>query len=80
MRNAVDNQLHALAMGEGVCRKKKLFTEKGRVELEGLRLGSWASYRRQELLRCSIELHDSLRETGPRGGGASATESRRCPV
>ncbi len=26
MRNAVGNQLHALAMGEGVCRKKKLFT------------------------------------------------------
>jgi hypothetical protein len=24
MRNAVGNQLHALAMGEGVCRKKQL--------------------------------------------------------
>jgi len=32
----VKNQLHALAMGEGVCRKKKLFTAKGRKELEGL--------------------------------------------
>ena len=30
MRGAVKNQLHALAMGEGVCRKKKLFTAKGR--------------------------------------------------
>ena len=39
MRNAVGNQLHALAMGEGVCRKKKLLTKKGRVELEGLTLG-----------------------------------------
>ena len=28
MRGAVKNQLHALAMGEGVCRKKKLFTAK----------------------------------------------------
>jgi transposase len=45
MRNAVGNQLHALAMGEGVCRKKKLFTKKGRVELEGLGLGVWASDR-----------------------------------
>src|SRR6266446_9363447 len=36
MRNAIGNQLHALAMGEGVCRKKKLFTKKGRAELEGL--------------------------------------------
>ncbi len=50
MRNAVGNQLHALAMGEGLCRKKQLWTKKGRAELEGLRLGAWASYRRQELL------------------------------
>jgi hypothetical protein len=46
------NQLHALAMGEGVCRKKKLFTKKGRVELEGLQLGRWASHRRQA--RCCL--------------------------
>src|SRR5579862_7269480 len=56
MRGAVKNQLHALAMGEGVCRKKKLFTAKGRKELEGLVLGPWASYRRQELLRMFDEL------------------------
>jgi hypothetical protein len=43
MRNAVGNQLHALAMGEGVCRKKKPFTKKGRAELQGLVLGPWAS-------------------------------------
>ena len=60
MRNAVGNQLHALAMGEGVCRKKQLFTKKGRVELEALRLGLWASYRRQELLRLLDQLDGSL--------------------
>jgi transposase len=60
MRNAVGNQLHALAMGEGVCRKKQLWTKKGRAELEGLRLGDWASYRRQELLRMVDELDSSL--------------------
>src|SRR5512140_1297203 len=38
MRNAVGNQLHALAMGEGICRKKQLFTKKGRCELQGLKL------------------------------------------
>lgn len=43
MRGAVKNQLHALAMGEGVCRKKKLFPAKGRQELAGLALGRWAS-------------------------------------
>jgi len=62
MRNAVGNQLHALAMGEGVYRKKKLFTKKGRVELEGLQLGRWASHRRQELLRLLDQLQASLQE------------------
>jgi len=60
MRGAVKNQMHALAMGEGVCRKKKLFTAKGRKELEGLALGPWASYRRQELLRMFDELQASV--------------------
>jgi transposase len=60
MRGAVKNQMHALAMGEGVCRKKKLFTAKGRKELEGLELGPWASYRRQELLRIFDELQTSV--------------------
>jgi len=62
MRNAVGNQLHALAMGEGVCRKKKLFTKKGRGELEGLALGPWASRRRQELLTMLDQLEASLKE------------------
>ena len=60
MRGAVKNQMHALAMGEGVCRKKKLFSAKGRKELEGLALGPWASYRRQELLRMFDELQASV--------------------
>ena len=62
MRTAVANQLHALAMGEGVCRKKKLFTKKGRVELEGLKLEGWASRRRQELLRLLDQLEGWLAE------------------
>jgi transposase len=62
MWGAVKNQMHALAMGEGVCRKKKLFTAKGRTELEGLKLGRWASYRRQELLRLFDELQSSVKK------------------
>ena len=61
MRNAVGNQLHALAMGEGVCRKKKLFSKKGRAELESLRLDHWAKYRRQELLVMIDQLDASLK-------------------
>ncbi|HEV2424435.1 MAG TPA: IS110 family transposase [Terriglobia bacterium] len=50
MQTSVRNQLHFLAMSQGLCRKKKLWSAKGRAELEGLSLGDWASQRRQELL------------------------------
>ena len=56
MRTSVKNQLHYLAMSQGVCRKRKLWSAGGRQELEGLCLGPWASRRRQELL----ELLDRL--------------------
>ena len=50
LRTSLKNQLHAMAMGQGICRKKKLWTVVGRKELEGLSLGPWASRRRQQLL------------------------------
>src|SRR3990170_785849 len=62
MRTMVGNQLHALAMGQGVCRKAKLFTKKGRAELTGLGLGPWASRRREELLRLLDQLDPSIAE------------------
>ena len=51
LRAKVMNQLHALAMGQGLCRKKKLWSKAGRQELETLALGPWASPRRGELLQ-----------------------------
>src|SRR5574340_1115189 len=39
LRTMLANQLHFLAMGQGLCRKKKLFTRKGRGELAALSLG-----------------------------------------
>jgi transposase len=62
MRNAVGNQLHALAMGEGLCKKKQLFTKKGRAELQGLKLDAWASRRREELLRMLDQIDASLKQ------------------
>ena len=44
------NQLHFLAMSEGLCQKQKLFTNEGREELSGTALGPWARRRREELL------------------------------
>jgi transposase len=50
MRTSLKNQLHYLAMSQGVCRKHRLWSAVGRRELEGLKLDLWASRRRQELL------------------------------
>jgi transposase len=51
LRTMLGNQLHALAMSQGLCRKKKLFTKKGRVELLKLDLAPWTRRRREELLK-----------------------------
>jgi transposase len=50
-RTSVMNQLHGLAMSQGLCRKTKLWSRVGRQELEALTLDPWACRRRQELLR-----------------------------
>jgi transposase len=50
MQTSVRNQLHFLAMSQGLCRKRRLWSTRGRRELEALQLGPWASVRRHELL------------------------------
>ena len=62
MRTSVKNQLHALAMGHGVCRKQKLWSARGRQELERLKLDAWASRRRQELLDLLDRLEPKIEE------------------
>jgi transposase len=62
MRTMLGNQLHALAMTQGLCRKKKLFTRKGRVELVSLGLAPWASRRREELLKLLDQLEPAIAE------------------
>jgi len=77
-QTSVRNQLHFLAMSQGLCRRQKLWSAKGRAELEALSLGPWATQRRKELL----ELLDSL---GPRieelnqAVGAQAGRRPECP-
>jgi transposase len=61
-RSSVQNQLQALAMGQGLCRKTKLWTAKGRQELEDLPLDAWASRRRKELLQLLDQLTPSIQE------------------
>ncbi len=61
-RTRVQNQLHALAMNQGVCRKRKLWTLRGRKELQELPLDPWASRRRRELLQLLDQLDPSMAE------------------
>lgn len=61
-RTSVMNQLHALAMGQGLCRRKKLWTTVGRKQLEGLPFGPWANRRKQELLEMLDQLRPSIEE------------------
>jgi transposase len=60
VRTLVKNQLHALAMSQGVCRKRKLWSEKGRAELRRLVLLPWASRRRDELLTWLDQLEAAI--------------------
>jgi transposase len=50
MRTRVMNQLHVVALNEGLRRKKALWRPAGRQELESIALAQWASRRRQDLL------------------------------
>jgi len=61
-RTQVKNQLHALAISQGVCRKRKLWSAKGRKELESLALLPWAARRRKELLEWLDRLDAQVRE------------------
>jgi len=75
MQTSVRNQLHFLAMSQGVCRKQKLWSARGRAALDGLSLGPWASQRRKELL----ELLDGLRPRIAELDQAVKAEAERRP-
>jgi len=62
MRATVKNQLQALAISQGICRKQKLWSVRGRAELESLALLPWASRRRQDLIATLERLDRSVGE------------------
>src|SRR5437773_7158415 len=59
-RTRTKNQLHSLALGQGVQRKRKLWTEVGRAELEKLELLPYAAIRRKKLLETPDRLAAEL--------------------
>ena len=75
MRTRVMNQLQAIAMNEGIRRKRGLWTEKGRAQLESLPLPPWTTRRRQELL----ELLDRFDPNIDQLSQASEQEAERVP-
>jgi transposase len=62
MRTRIMNQLQALAMNEGQRRKKKLWSEAGRAQLDKLPLAPWASRRRKDLLELLDRMNPSIEE------------------
>jgi transposase len=74
-RTRLMNQLQAVALNEGLRRKKGLWREAGRKQLESFRLAPWASRRRRDLL----ELLDRLNPTIAELSAAIEGEVERCP-
>jgi transposase len=64
MRTRVMNQLHVVALNEGLRRKKALWRPAGRNALESLQLAPWASRRRQGPARHSRPTHPEDPGTG----------------
>jgi len=62
MRTRVMNQLHVVALNEGLRRKKALWRAAGRKELESIALDRWATRRRQDLLDLLDQLTPKIQE------------------
>jgi transposase len=77
MRTQVKNQLQALALNQGVQKKRKLWSVSGRKQLEGLSMQPWASRRRMELLALLDQLGVSIDELDQ---AVAAEANTRSPV
>jgi transposase len=72
----IKNQLHALALSQGLQRRWKLWTQAGRAELEQLELLPYAAERRKQLL----QVLDELEETVARLNERVASEAAQRPA
>lgn len=62
MRTRVKNQLHAIALNEGVQRKSRLWSKAGRAQLASFALAPWTARRRQDLLQLLDQLTPQITE------------------
>jgi transposase len=76
MRTRIMNQLHGVALNEGLRRKKALWRPAGRQEVESLVLAPWAGRRRQDLLDLLDQFTPKIQELTR----ALEEEVEKCPV
>jgi transposase len=75
MRTQVKNQLQALALNQGLQKKRALWTQAGREQLQALALLPYAAQRRERLLATLEQLDAEIAELDQ----AVAAEARRRP-
>jgi transposase len=61
-RTRIMNQLQAMALNEGLRCKQRLWSERGRQQLESFPLAPWASRRRHDLLELLDRLNPTITE------------------
>jgi transposase len=71
MRTRMKNQLHALALNQGMQKKRQLWTTQGRAAFQALPLLPYADRRRRELLAMLDQLNGQIEELN-RAGTAEA--------
>jgi transposase len=62
MRTRVKNQLHAIALNEGVQRRSRLWSKSGPAQLESFALDRWTARRRHDLLQLFDQLTPQIAE------------------
>jgi transposase len=78
MRTRAMNQLQAVALNEGVRRKKGLWSKSGRAQLESFLLAPWASRRRHDLLELLDRLTPNIAELTRRSSRRQKNAPRWC--
>lgn len=74
IRTRVKNGLQHLALNRGVQKKSRLWSVRGRAELEKLPLDGWTLRRREDLLRLLAELNRTLDELDKAVGEAAEAD------
>lgn len=76
MRTRVQNQLQAIALNAGIRRKKRLWSQAGREQLQALVLPPWSRQRRDDLLKLLDQLEPRIEQLS----AEVKREAEQCPA